>query len=72
MRYEVTNNTRGPRVLYNTEQRGVLVSVGETRVIDLVDHDAERLLKARGKDEVTLVALSPEPSRQATPTSSKK
>lgn len=57
MRYEVTNNTKGPRVLYNAEQRGVLVPVGETRTIDLVDHDAERLKAARGKDEVTLVAV---------------
>lgn len=66
MRYEVTNNTKSPRVLYNVEKRGVMVPVGETRTIDLADHDVVRIEGAKGRDEVTLKLVDEAPKQAAT------
>lgn len=60
MRYEVTNNTKAPRVLHDVNNKGKMIAVGTTAIIDLHDHDAERLMLAKGKDEVTLSPAEPE------------
>lgn len=53
MKYEVTNATQTPRVLHDVNNRGVLVPTGQMRIVDLHDHDANRLMKAES-DEVKI------------------
>lgn len=53
MKYNVTNPTVTPRVLHDVDNRAKLIPPGEMRVVDLHDHDAERLMGAKG-DEVKL------------------
>jgi hypothetical protein len=54
MKYEVTNPTQTPRVLHDVHNTAKFIPPGQMRVIDLHDHDVERL-KAAKSDEVTLV-----------------
>lgn len=66
MKYNVTNPTQTPRVLYDVDNRAKFVPPGQMRTIDLHDHDAERLMKATS-DEVKLSPFKTEPDQVKSP-----